>query len=500
MSKPEKIDVMIYALTGLSSLQIGLTGEVIKRVVDENKSYRIVRCDSALHNCHFNQFHNILACASCQSRMSFIHNKIGVPAENLIKLKSTNPKLDIPYFSNYQEVIAYEYQGINIGRGVASSLISHYRDYELNSEKRGEYISYELEKAAIVVDNFTEILQSYTPDEFIIFNGRFAEIHPLIEICKQKNIPFKTIESGSKLKFEYFENSLPHSINNRNERMHQLWTQADPVEREEIGHDWFIKKRKGDETYERSFKRTGESNDKIDSLIDSSKENILILNSSEDELKVIKEWNHGLYENQNDAILKLIQAFEGNEAYNFILRIHPNLQHVDNQQTRELAAINNPALKIIKANEELDTYELIDKVDKVLVFGSSTGIESTYWGKPTILFGKSFYYHLDVCYKPNSYEEMFALLVQKDLKPFPQEKCLIYGFYFATYGHDLQWFVPKGKSASLFMGEKIPVFDVEAAKNVFKYINGVSVWKRGIKAAYNRNINFSDILRYKMHN
>ncbi|MAZ30969.1 MAG: hypothetical protein CMP57_02620 [Flavobacteriales bacterium] len=500
MNKPQDIDVMIYALTGLSSLQIGLTGEVVKRIVNEGKDYRIVKCDSALYNCHFNQFHNVIACASCQSRMSFIHEKSGVQVGNILKMVRTKPDIKFPFFENYKEVLDFEYRDINIGRGVASSLISHYRNYNLSSHNRKEYIEFELRKSAIVVDNFLSFLKKFSPKEFIIFNGRFSEIHPLIEICKQKNISFSTIESGAKNKFEYYPNNLPHSIDNRNEKMHLLWKKADPNNREAIGHDWFKKKRQGDETYERSFKSDGAKNDLIPDLIEKGKENVLILNSSEDELKVIKEWQHGFYENQNDVIVELMKKYKGNNNYNFILRIHPNLKAVKNQQTQELATFNFPNLKIIKADVSLDTYSLIDQVDKVLVFGSLTGIESTYWGKPTVLFGKSFYYHLDVVHKPTNYAELFELIDQKELKPFPQENCLIYGHYFATYGHDLKWFVPRGKSESLFMGEKIPVFNVNAGINLFKYIGSFPLWNKAIKAAYKRKFNMSDILRYRMYN
>ena len=58
---------LIYSNTGLTSKQIGLTGEVIKRLQESGHEVKIVMCDNVLDNCYFNRTHNVLACVSCQS-------------------------------------------------------------------------------------------------------------------------------------------------------------------------------------------------------------------------------------------------------------------------------------------------------------------------------------------------------------------------------------------------------------------------------------------------
>lgn len=498
MSQVKEIDVIFYALTGLSSLQIGITGEVIKEIISKNKNYRVIRCNNALLNCYFNQFHNVLACASCQTRISFIHKKIGVDENKIINLYRTKPKIDFPHFTNYTEIINFNYKGINIGRGVVSSLISYYRDFNISSSTHKENIEFELTKAAIVVDNFIDILNQYYPKEFYIFNGRFSEIHPLIEICKQRNINFTTVESGSKFKYEFHKNCLPHNIPNRTLKMQKLWDKTPKELREKIGNDWYIKKRNGDETYAKSFKQSGKDNEQIKSILDDNKKNILILNSSEDEVKVIKEWEHDLYDSQNQAIKTIVKNYKGNNNYNFILRVHPNLKNVSNEQTESIKKFDFSNLKIIHSNQEVDTYRLIDEVDFIIVFGSSTGIEATYWGKPVLLFGRSFYDLLEVCYKPKSYEQLYRLIETDNLKPFPKENCLKYSFYLATRGNTLKWFEPKGKSKSKFMGHKIPVINSKTIFLFFKYFNSIKIWKNAIKATYNRRLIFKDLFRYKI--
>ena len=79
------------------------------------------------------------------------------------------------------------------------------------------------------------------------------------------------------------------------------------------------------------------------------------------------------------------------------------MSKVNNAQLDEINTFNYANLKIIGPDEDIDTYKLMDIADKVISFGSTTGIEATFWGATSILFGKSFYMHLDAAYQPNSY-------------------------------------------------------------------------------------------------
>ena len=128
-------------------------------------------------------------------------------------------------------------------------------------------------------------------------------------------------------------------------------------------------------------------------------------------MKVIEEFHTDLYNTQNEAINKLVSYFEGNDEYHFYLRIHPNLGKVKNVQTDEVNQMEYNNLTIIGPNQPIDTYAIIDACDKSIVFGSTSGIEATYWGKASVLLGKSFYYYLEeACYKPETYEDLYKLI------------------------------------------------------------------------------------------
>jgi hypothetical protein len=88
-----------------------------------------------------------------------------------------------------------------------------------------------------------------------------------------------------------------------------------------------------------------------------------------------------------------------------------------------------PNITVIPASSPISTYKLIDHCEKVIVFGSTAGIEANYWGKPVILLGGSLYHHLNVAYYPKNFIELDALLFAK-LDPKPRLGALKFGFYF----------------------------------------------------------------------
>ena len=71
---------------------------------------------------------------------------------------------------------------------------------------------------------------------------------------------------------------------------------------------------------------------------------------------------------------------------------------------------------------------VVATAEKVIVFGSSTGIEANYSGKPVVLLGGAFYYYLDVTYNPMTKEEVLLLITSK-LEPKNNLGAIKFGFY-----------------------------------------------------------------------
>ncbi len=114
------------------------------------------------------------------------------------------------------------------------------------------------------------------------------------------------------------------------------------------------------------------------------------------------------------------------------------------------------------------TYRLMRSCEKVLTFGSTTGIEAVYWGRPSVLAGMSYYREMDATYNPNTHDELVQLL-RADLAPRAQLPALKYGFYQATFGRPYAYYVPHTRYDGLFNGERVrPTGRLMATSRVVK--------------------------------
>ena len=229
-----------------------------------------------------------------------------------------------------------------------------------------------------------------------------------------------------------FINSLPHDIVNFNQRILSLWNSDFHLQSEkiEIGNRFYYNRRHGLPSGDKVFIEYQK-----ESLLpinwSDNKKNILIFVSSEDEFSAVgKEFdNYSLFNSQVEGIKYLVENCR-NDDIQFYVRIHPNLSKVNYSYHHDLINLNNsyPNLSVILANSPVSTYALMDKAEKVIVFGSTTGIEAAFWGKPVILLSGALYYYLDVCYIPKTKEEALEFVLNNLVT---KDKCptIMYGYY-----------------------------------------------------------------------
>ena len=116
--------------------------------------------------------------------------------------------------------------------------------------------------------------------------------------------------------------------------------------------------------------------------------------------------------------------------------------------------ISGDNFTLIPSDSKISTYALIDNCEKVLTFGSTAGIEATFWGKPSIMAGASMYLHLDAVYRPKTHEELLQMLTAQ-LKPKSKEDAIKYGYYFNTFGEKFKYFEATDFFEGTFKGEKV---------------------------------------------
>ena len=282
------------------------------------------------------------------------------------------------------------------------------------------------------------------------------EVRPFMRLCEERAVKFYTHERGGILKnYLLREKNIPHSLNAAKAEIEELWTNG-ANNKEEIGRKFFEDRRNRVLQSVRVFTKDQQQK-KLPENFNTAKTNIAIFNSSMDEYEGIAEHKSGIYKNDNVGIEKIVAAFQHDDSKHFYLRVHPNLKGLHNSQVKQIELIGKKYsnLTVINAEDDIDTYELMDKSDKIIVFGSTTGIEAVYWNKPVILLSRAFYESLNCLYKPASHEEVLQLINNPHLKSFNQQETLKYGYWLLNKGAPYKLYKPLSPRKGLFNNEKL---------------------------------------------
>jgi hypothetical protein len=443
-----KKSVLIYFTWQLRPAHHSIVIQELDKTLERDDVGKVyfITCGGSLKPCYTNREGNPSTCILCKfhknTALDKYKNRI-----NHIELNDKNLNLgkytEEYTYNSVDEIKKIKYKDCFIGYGALSSYISFTRNLEPQMDMQfRSYFDKMLNNQKALGDYFKDFIQSNEIEEVLFFNGRTSNVRPLYDISKALKIEFHSLELIKSSDLDYrvnkFKNSLPHDIEFHDQRMSETWNDSSTTldEKIEIGSSFFENRRKGILTRDRKVytnnQRSGELPNKWNNEID----NIVIFSSSEDEFASIGDIfeSKALFPSQEKGLKEIFDNFNDDETVHFYLRVHPNLNEVNYQYHKRLYDFekNYRNVTVISSSSTVNSYTLMDAADKVIVFGSSTGVEACYWGKPVILLGGSFYYYLDVAYKPSTVDEIYGL-IKNELTPKPKIDAIQYGYYLMNY-------------------------------------------------------------------
>jgi hypothetical protein len=431
--------------------------ELIRKHEKSGDFVRVLQCTGNLPNCNWNPSHMNSRCGICRSKFKNGWEVLN-PGKN-VELKQF-PYYELktndfpPVFYSVDDIKKYQYDDENIGYGVASSLISAFRDHRFDTRKYHNEIVRELSTAVQVYKTLKTELEEYKPDRVYFFNGRISTHLPAKLLCKRMGIEYYSYEVSNKNHYTLLKNTAVHRSIPTDEinLINSNWTK----EHEKIGESFFRQKRMG-----KDFEKIPSfTKDQVEGVLprgfDRNKKNIAIFNGTIDEYAGVEEWGSKIYEPDETAgVCRILETFESDDQFMFYLRVHPNMKELPGttsqlQDIRELS-LRFGNLCVIWPGDIADSYALMDACEKIITFGSTVGIEATYWGKPSILAGKAFYENFNCTYIPNSHEELVNL-IKEDIKPLSSDSALRYAFWQLSNGTPFEYFKETGIKNGLAVG------------------------------------------------
>ena len=427
--------------------------ELMLKHINAGDKVSVLNCYEALFSSEINPKHK--KSLSYLDKSKFIKgtsllNDIEILEYSKLSLNYNILKQD---FCNIQELKNYSIEGIELGIGVASTLIDRFNnDHELDTIKYSDDIYIELKSAYLIYKIFENKIIESKPDLVYIFNGRFSTLLPLILCCEKHNINYYTHErTGGQLnKYSLYYNSIPHLFDYAGLEIEKCW-KSNQLNKEKLGASYFIDRRNRVIQSWHSFTEK-QKYDLLPLDIPKNKKIISIFNSTIGEYTAVRgcENPFTFFLDEYDCLSKIFDYYKNHDDLYFYLRIHPNLSGTDNTQMKQMKSFiskyNN--VEIILPESPIDTYSLVENSDKVIVYGSMIGVEACYWEKPVIALANALYRDIDTCYWPKTFEEL-DYMIKSDISPKDKIGAIKYGNWDLTRGYDFKYF----KLESLFKGK-----------------------------------------------
>jgi len=428
----------------------------------EGDSIIFARCDADLRACECNPTHLLPHCARCigirQAGISLLSNKVRTISTTPSLYERLAARIIPTGFRSLEELKAYRPGGVDLGLAVFSSLVDRAKSTAPDLKEHRTLLAKLLRDAFCTHAVSHRILQNIKPDQVYIFNGRYAAARPWLRACQRLGVPFRTHERAAKLgAFFLYENTLPHDPRPYAAKAQRFWSKAQKDEAIlQEAAEFYEERPKGKMSgwYSVTAQQT---KGLLPEGLSQKNRNIAIFASSEGEIVSLKDlYEGGLKQSQLELYLQLVRQVRAKAAdVEFFLRIHPNS---DNEKVRwwedpELNA--EEGLQVCTPSSSVSTYALLNAADKVFTVGSSMGLEATYWGKPSIMIGQSYYTGLDAVYDARTISQAAELLLSKDLPPKPRENALKFSAYVRCAGLAMPHSRPVNYYTLSFKGHRI---------------------------------------------
>lgn len=425
------------------SLDLGITK------YREGYDVYFVGCDKSVNFCGFQNPRGCsLLCRVCSMAMkkeimklvTEDHNRYHYTAISDLMTKEIvdkSNKMEFD-FSNTQELKDLTYKDVEIGYAAFSSFVSLTRNVmPTYNETLKSYLCEVLRREVMLTDALDTYIERLNPELIIFHNGRMPNCKPPYCLAKSKGINYIATEriptTGESI-MDNFINDVPHSYSAIHAKIESVWAKAGK-EKYEIGKRFFDNryhsKPSGDKIYTASQK-LGVLPEKFD----PTKRNIVIFNSSEDEyFSISKQFDVSvLFPNQYIALTTIFERFKNSKDIHFYLRIHPNLANVPYKSHTMLYDLKYDNVTIIPPSSPISSYTLMENAEKILVFNSTMGLESSYWGKPVIAMSSCFYSGYGIVYEPQNTIELFSLIEDQYLAPQKAPKEIYYRLAYRLMG------------------------------------------------------------------
>ena len=340
-----------------------------------------------------------LSCTSLNWVINFLGSKNKIKYK-IWKYKNSNKNKDVESFIEefknnlenkfFQKCEVHEHTISTLARYLGRSC--SYEEIFNNKYLKDIYCQI-LKSACITVLTWKEILKYNKPEFILINHGLYTPQGVIVEVAKLKKIKVKTFHPGYRKRTiitgcgdTYHKTLVNKNIENF------LKVKLNKKKKTQIKS--YLNSRRYGFNDQISFVHKKAESNPLPKSLHGLKNFVLVLTNVEWDAQ--GNYKENVYTSMNEWIINIIKLAKKYKDIKFVFRCHPaevTGRRVSSIRTANFIEKNTSGLKnivIIKSEEQVSTYKLIEQSKSVIVYATKTSIEAACLGKSVLVCGESF--------------------------------------------------------------------------------------------------------------
>ncbi len=358
---------------------------------------------------------SILRSPSIDQRLRKALKRAGVPGHWFIQppIKRWSPRADLPVpeFTNRSTLRALQYRESSLGRALLQVHPDKNTPVTDDHMWPRKYVEAAIESYAYAYDQTCEVIRKRGITSVIVYNGRFLHDSAVAAAAEAAGLPILYYDFGgldTDFDLTIDETHDWSALQGRMLRMYKNWPSP---ERDEIGGSWFEGRTRHTDPDNSIFTGTQSIGLGIESSSDS--QIAVYFSSSGDEISELDlDWSE-YFCGQPEALLAVSRACK-TAGYRLVVRSHPHKRLKPQQDLLDwLIAVEAAAPDVhLDPDSPVDSYTLMNQADVVITYGSTTGVEAGYHGRPVVVMGPSAYDELGCATRVRTEQELREALAE----------------------------------------------------------------------------------------
>ena len=336
----------------------------------------------------------------------------GLPRSAFLRpYRGWKPKEALPTLedTNRSSIRRMTYRGAPMGRGILEVPPSTETPVTDDYRWPRRYVLKAMRSYAFAFDQTMRAIEEVRATSVFSYNGRFLHDSAVVHAAERHGLQVLAYDTGGlETDFDLTIDATHDwsALQDRMKAMFQTWPQD---EAHSVGSAWFDDRRNHTEVANTKFTGGQTLGRGIDRPQNATV--VTYFSSSGDEIAELDlDWED-FFGGQEQALNTLAQICRANDV-TLVVRTHPHKRYKPADDVAQWhAAVEAAGPQIhLDENSDVDSYTLMEQSDVVATYGSTTGIEAAYAGRPVIVMGPSAYDELGCAVRPRNRGELEDLV------------------------------------------------------------------------------------------